>query len=172
MAATDLPLLFWLPAAIVFLYLGWRWLRTRREREIRVHRLWMLPTLLAAVILPLVYLQPHSPFHLGDYGIFAIALLMGMATGMLRARAASLRYDRDSGRLMASFSLSALLLLVPLGVARHISRDYLGIGPEAASHGDARALIGSLLFVLAMVIAHRGLLYQKARRVMFDHRGD
>ena len=162
----PLPAWIWIPAGLALLYLGWRWLSTRREREIRAHRLWMLPTLLAAIILPLVYLQPHKPFRLADYGILSVALLMGTATGIIRARAASLRYDHDSGRLMASFSLSALLLLIPLGIARHISREYLGIGPQAASHGDAKAMIGSLLFVLAMVIAHRGLLYRRARGVL------
>ncbi|TNE39110.1 MAG: hypothetical protein EP321_11445 [Sphingomonadales bacterium] len=172
MTDIHLPLLFWIPAGVVFLYFGWRWVSTRPEREIRAHRLWRLPALLAAVILPLVYLQPHKPFRLTDYGIFAVALLMGLATGILRARAASLRYDHDSGRLMASFSLSAMALLIPLGIARHISRTYMGIGPEAASHGDARAMIGSLLFVLAMVVAHRGLLYYRARGVLPTRRKD
>ena len=40
-----------------------------------------------------------------------VAALLGMATGFVRARATRLRYDHESGELMAGFSLSALLFL-------------------------------------------------------------
>lgn len=88
---------------------------------------------------------------------------LGAATGFIRARATRIRYDHERGELMAGFSLSALLLLIPIGFARHISREYLGIGPSAVSHGDARAITGSLLFVLAMIIVHRLTLWLRTR---------
>lgn len=163
----NLPVPLWvlIPCAAAILYLGYRHWQRKPERIIRANRLWLLPTLLTAIILPLLYMQPHRPFGPVDYGIFAVALALGAATGLIRARATRLRYDHERGELMAGFSLSALLLLIPIGLARHISREYFGIGPSAVSHGDARAIIGSLLFVLAMVIAHRGLLFWRAREV-------
>jgi hypothetical protein len=103
------------------------------------------------------------PFTGVDRMIIITAALLGMATGFVRARATRLRYDHESGELMAGFSLSALLFLIPIGFARHISREYLGIGPSAVSHGDARAIIGSLTFVLAMVVTHRTTLYRRSR---------
>ncbi len=164
----DIPLPLWvlIPCAVAILYLGWKRWRRKPERVLRHNRLWLLPTMLTAIILPLLYLQPHKPFGAVDYAIFAVALLLGVATGLTRARATRLRYDHDSGEIMAGFSLSALLILIPIGLARHVSREYLGIGPNAVSHGDARAITGSLLFVLAMVISHRGLLYWRTRTVL------
>lgn len=163
----NLPVPLWvlIPCGAAILYLGYRHWQRKPERIIRANRLWLLPALLTAIILPLLYLQPHGPFGPVDYGIFAVALALGTATGLIRARATRLRYDHERGELMAGFSLSALLLLIPIGLARHISREYFGIGPSAVSHGDARAIVGSLLFVLAMVMAHRGLLFRRAREV-------
>lgn len=163
------PLLFWIGAGAglgLLLFLGWRRLRHGHERELHAHRLWRVPALLTILILPLLFLQPHRPFRIADYAIFATAMLMGLATGLIRAHATRLRYDEESERLMAGLSLSALALLLPIGILRHVSRTYLGIGPEAASHGDGRAIIGSLLFVLAMLLAHRGWLFRRARQVL------
>ena len=164
---TGLPVPLWviIPCAAAILYLGWKHWQRKPERVLRANRLWVLPTLLTAVILPLLYLQPHKPFVLLDYVIFLVALALGLATGFIRARATRIRYDHERGELMAGFSLSALLLLIPIGFARHISREYLGIGPSAVSHGDTRAIIGSMLFVLAMVVTHRGTLWWRARNV-------
>ena len=164
----QLPVPLWvlIPCALAILYLGWKRWQRKPERVLRHNRLWLLPMLLAAIILPLLYIEPHKPFAPKDYLIFALALTLGSATGFVRARAATLRYDHERGELMAGFSLSALLFLIPIGIARTISREYLGIGPSAVRHGDARAIIGSLLFVMAMVAVHRGTLYLRARRVL------
>lgn len=165
MANLPVPLWVLIPCGLAIVYLGWRRWQRKPERVLRHNRLWLLPTLLTAVILPLLYLQPHKPFRPADFGIFAVALSLGGATGFIRARATRIRYDHERGELMAGFSLSALLLLIPIGIARHVSREYFGIGPSAVSHGDARAIIGSLLFVLAMVISHRGTLWWRASGV-------
>lgn len=159
----PIPLWVLLPCVAAILYLGYRHWQRKPERVLRPNRLWLFPTLLTAVILPLLYFQPHKPFHWVDYGIFVVALVLGIATGYIRARATRLRYDTERGELMAGFSLSALLFLIPIGLARHVSREYFGIGPSAVSHGDARAIVGSLLFVLAMIGTHRLTLYLRAR---------
>lgn len=163
----QLPVPLWvsIPCLAAILYLGWRHWRRKPERVLKPGRLWLFPAILAAIILPLLYLQPHRPFGATDYMIFATALLLGAATGFIRARATRLRYDHERGEMMAGFSISALLLLLPIGVARYISREYLGIGPSAVSHGDARAITGSLLFVLAMICTHRLTLWLRVRRV-------
>lgn len=172
MASLPVPWWILIPAIVTVLYFGWRAWRRRPERVVRTNRLWLLPTCLAAIILPLLSLQPHKPFDVVDYGIFGFALVLGATTGAIRAQATSLRYDEDTGHLMASLSLSALLLLLPVGVARYISREYFGIGPNAVSHGDGRAIIGSLLFVLSMVLAHRLLLYLRARGLLSRRKKD
>ena len=161
----QLPVPLWvlIPCVAAVLYLGWQRWQRKPERVLKPRTLWLFPAILAAVILPLLYLQPHKPFVALDYIVFIIALALGTATGFIRARATRLRYDHERGELMAGFSLSALLLLIPIGFARYISREYLGIGPSAVSHGDARAIAGSLLFVLAMVITHRLTLWLRTR---------
>ena len=171
---TDSPVPLWVlnPCLLAILYLGWKRWQRKPERVLRRNRLWVLPTVLTAVILPLVYLQPHHAFHWVDRMIIITAALLGMATGFVRARATRLRYDHESGELMAGFSLSALLFLIPIGFARHISREYLGIGPSAVSHGDARAIIGSLTFVLAMVVMHWTTLYRRSRGLVPQRDGD
>ncbi|MGD9811837.1 MAG: hypothetical protein AB7U35_10970 [Sphingobium sp.] len=169
MSQIPVPLWVLIPCAAAIFYLGWRRWQRKPEWVLRPGRLWLLPAILAAIILPLLYLQPHRPFGPLDYGIFAVAIALGLATGFIRARATRLRYDHERGELMAGFSLSALLLLIPIGFARHVSREYFGIGPSAVSHGDARAIMGSLLFVLAMVIVHRGTLWVRARKVGSAH---
>jgi hypothetical protein len=163
----QLPVPLWvlIPCVAAIVYLGWKRWQRKPERVLRHNRLWIFPAILTAVILPLLYLQPHRAFHWADLAIIVTASLLGMATGFIRARATRIRYDHESGELMAGFSMSALLFLIPIGFARHISREYLGIGPSAVSHGDARAIIGSLLFVLAMVVTHRATLWLRARRV-------
>lgn len=165
MERLPVPLWVLMPCGLAILYLGWKRWQRKPERALRHERLWVAPTMLTAIILPLLYFQPHRPFGGRDYAIFAIALVLGGASGIIRARATRLRYDHESGQLMAGFSLSALLLLIPVGAARYVSREYFGIGPEAVSRGDARAIVGSLLFVLAMVITHRGALWLRARGV-------
>ncbi|MPT46824.1 MAG: DUF1453 family protein [Sphingobium sp.] len=162
----PVPLWLWGVIGLVLLVSAWRWWRSPREKEVRAHRLWIMPTMMTALILPLLYLQPHRPFGMVDYAIFAVALLLGMTTGGIRAYATTLRYDHEGERLMAGFSFSALILLLPVGLARYISRTYLGIGPEAVHHGDARAISGSLLFVLAMLVAHRAFLYRRAKHTL------
>lgn len=169
MERLPVPLWVLIPCALAIFYLGYRRWRRKPERILRPHRLWIFPAILAAVILPLLYLQPHRPFHATDILIILIAILLGIATGFIRARATRLRYDHERGEMMAGFSLSALLFLIPVGIARHVSREYLGIGPNAVSHGDARAIMGSLLFVLAMIVTHRATLYLRAKAV---HRPD
>ncbi len=166
MERLPVPLWVVIPCGLAILYLGWKRWQRKPERALRHERLWVAPTMLTAIILPLLYFQPHRPFGARDYAIFAIALVLGGASGIIRARATRLRYDHESGQLMAGFSLSALLLLIPVGVARYVSREYFGIGPEAVSRGDARAIVGSLLFVLAMIGAHRALLFWRARAEM------
>lgn len=166
MSTIPVPLWLWGVVGLVLLIMAWRWWRSPREKELHAHRLWLMPTLLAAIILPLLYLQPHRPFGMVDYAIFAVASVLGIATGAIRAYATALRYDHDGARLMAGFSFSALLFLLPVGFVRYISRDWLGIGPEAVHHGDARAISGSLIFVLAMLIAHRVFLYYRAKRTL------
>lgn len=172
MAQMPVPLWVLIPCGLAILYLGWKRWQRKPERPLRHDRLWIAPTLLAAIILPLLYLQPHRPFGIADYAIFAVALVLGAASGIIRARATRLRYDHERGQLMAGFSLSALLLLIPVGIARHVSRVYFGIGPDAVSRGDTRAIVGSLLFVLAMIGAHRALLYRRARKVVSGLRSD
>jgi len=88
----DLPVPLWvlIPCAAAIFYLGYRRWQRKPERVLRHNRLWLLPTLLTAIILPLLYFQPHKPFGLVDYGIFAVALALGTATGLIRARATRL----------------------------------------------------------------------------------
>lgn len=172
MERLPVPLWVLVPCVLAIFYLGWRRWKRKPERAIRHDRLWLFPALLTAVILPLLYLLPHKPFRLADFAIFAVAFLLGAATGLTRARATTLRYDHERGELMAGFSLSALLFLLPIGFARYISREYLDIGPSAVSHGDARAIVASLLFALAMVLSHRGLLYLRSHAVMKSKDGN
>jgi hypothetical protein len=168
----DLSIWFWIPLGLAAMLFGRRWLRHRREKIIHPDRLWRMPALMTAIILPLILLQPHRPFTRFDIAVFLIAMLLGMTTGAIRARATTLRYDPETAQIMAGFSLSALVFLFPVGIARYVSRDYLGIGPEAVHHGEARAIIGSLLFVLAMFISHRALLYRRSRAVRIRHEKD
>lgn len=142
--------------------------RRRKERHLRTDRLWRFPVLMTATILPLLYLQPHRPFHWFDYGVFAVMALLGGVTGLLRAYASTLRFDHDTRRIMASISTSALLLLIPIGFMRQISREYFGMGIDAVRHGDIRAVCGSLLFVLGMVIAYPVAMHGRAKRLLAD----
>jgi len=162
----PVPLWVLIPCVTAIFYLGYRRWKRKPERVLRPHRLWIFPAILAAVILPLLYFQPHRPFHVIDILVILTAMVLGVATGYIRARATRLRYDHERGEMMAGFSLSALLFLIPVGIARYVSREYLGIGPNAVSHGDARAIMGSLLFVLAMIVTHRATLYVRARSVI------
>lgn len=149
----------------------WLW-RHRKERPVVVERLWRFPAFMTLLILPLVYLQPHRPFHLFDYGVFAVMSGFGAATGFIRGAATTLRVDHPTRRLMAGLSGWAVLMLMPVGLMRQYAREHLGMGMEALRHGDVRALIGSLLFALAMIVTHRFTLYRRARRVLSGHAMD
>lgn len=165
--ATIPPLTLFFAAVIILLAAVWLW-RNRKERALDITRLWRFPTWMTAIILPLVYLQPHKPFHALDFAIFAAMIGFGSTTGFIRARATTLRFDHPTRRLMVGLSGWALLMLMPVGFMRQFAREHMGMGMQALRHGDVRALIGSLLFALAMIVTHRTALYLRARRFLAE----
>ncbi|MBB6124474.1 CcdC protein domain-containing protein [Sphingobium subterraneum] len=163
-----MPWAYAIGGLLIVALLVWGW-RRRKERHLHTDRLWRFPVVMTAIILPLLYLQPHAPFHGSDYGVFAVMVALGTATGVLRAYASSLRYDHNARRIMVSISASALLLLLPIGLMRQVSREYFGMGIDAVRHGDIRAVCGSLVFVLGMVIAYPVAMHIRARRLLRRH---
>lgn len=61
MNSLPVPLWVLIPCALAIFYLGYRRWRRKPERVIKPGTLWLFPALLAAVILPPLYLQPHKP---------------------------------------------------------------------------------------------------------------
>ena len=57
MAQLPVPLWVLIPCGLAILYLGWKRWQRKPERPLRHERLWIAPTLLTALILPLLYLQ-------------------------------------------------------------------------------------------------------------------
>ena len=133
-------------------------MRRMPARPVNVATLWIVPLIAAAGIGMGLWFTPHPLFGPGAYAIMVSALILGIGTGLLRARTLVLRRCADTGRVLMETSTVTFVLLVALLLVRSAVRNMAG------SMG-AVAIDASMLFALGMVVTQRVAIWRRVRAV-------
>ena len=149
-----------LPYVVPLIVVGVLFFRMRRmpARPVNISSLWIVPLIAVLAIGSGLWFMPHPVFKAIDYGIMAAAAILGIGTGVLRARTLTLRRCPDTGRVLMETSSFAFVLLVALIVVRLTFRNIAG------SLG-AVAVDASMLFALGMVVTQRLTIWRRVLAV-------
>ncbi len=141
---------------LVVIVLFIRFRRGMVPRPVNAAALWIVPTIAIIGIGSALWLAPHPNATPLSLTIMAGALLLGIMTGMLRARTLTLVRDPESGGVTMQTSSYAFLLLVALVGIKAAVRQFAG---------SAGMLIvdGTLLFALGMIVTQRLTIWQRVR---------
>lgn len=147
-----------LPYVIPLIVVGVLFFRMRRmpARPVNMTALWIVPLIAVLGIGSGLWFTPHPVFGPAAYAIMASAIVLGIGTGVMRARTLTLRRCPDTGRILMETSSFAFVLLVVLVLIRSAFRNMAG------SLG-AIAVDASMLFALGMVVTQRLTIWQRAR---------
>lgn len=146
-------------------------LRTR-ARPLKPSRLWIRPGILA-LFLVLTFLHPPA-LTLQALGIFAAALVLGLALGYLMSRHQQLTVDQATGTLTSKMSPIGMALFVLLFVGRFAVRMIVqgGQAPDKLMAHSSQVMMwtdAGLILVLAMVSAQAWEISRRAKRLLADH---
>lgn len=147
--------------AVIALVLAFRWKRMSRPRPLKLERLWVLPTLYAALCV-FLYAQ-HPPC--GVAWVFCLAaLFVGALLGWQRGRMMRIAVDPDTHSLNQSGSPAALLFIVALVAARSGAR----IAVERSGWGLDPLVFTDVLMALALGLfaAMRIEMFLRGRRLL------
>ncbi|MBY0521233.1 MAG: DUF1453 family protein [Sphingomonas sp.] len=141
------------------------YVRTGREGPLRFDQLWLTPAVAVLSIATALALQPHAPFGALAWAALAIAALIGLTTGTLRARTVRMRFDPENGRVLTKTQSYAFALFAALFAFRLLTGPWLAADPAA----QQRAIIGfdaTLAFALAMIVAQRLGIFRRSTRLL------
>lgn len=147
-----------LPYIVPIIVVGVLYFRMQRmpARPVSMTALWIVPLLAVLGIGSGLWFTPHPVFGPAAYAIMGAAMVLGVGTGIVRARTLTLRRCPDTGRILMETSNFAFVLLVGLVLVRSAFRNMAGsLGVVAV---DA-----SMLFALGMVVTQRLTIWQRAR---------
>jgi hypothetical protein len=146
-----------LPIAIMLVVVSIRLVRARKPQPLDPATMWRLPLFVTAMIGMGLWFQPHPDPTPLTVLAFAAGLAAGAGVGVVRARHTALHHDPETGRLLATTSPVAVLVLVGVMITRQVVRVEMTHGPYAIVAIDAL-----MLFALAMIVTTRLLLWRRA----------
>ena len=147
-----------LPYVVPLIVIVVLYFRTSRAkpRPVSINSLWIVPAIALLGIGSALWFQPHPAFGVGAFAIFAVAVMLGIGTGALRARTLTLRRCEDTGKVLMETSSFAFVLLAALVLLRTAFRNVSGgLGIVAV---DA-----SMLFALGMIVTQRLTIWWRVR---------
>ncbi|MFM5916055.1 MAG: hypothetical protein ACKOOL_00810 [Novosphingobium sp.] len=154
-----------LPIAVILIVFAVRFRNLSKPRPFNAGRLWLAPALISLVAAAFLFTSPPDAT---GWAIVVVGAALGLGAGLLRGRLMHLERD-PAGHLLMRQSPLALLFLVGIMAARRGLAYELGAGgADASGHLSAATLWvtdGLLGFALAMVIAMRWVLWQRAKAV-------
>ena len=151
------------PLVAVALILLLRGRHVGRSRQLKVERLWIIPTLYSIVVAGLLW---HAPPHGSQWLWGAIALLIGGAMGWWRGRSIAIQVDPETHAINHMTSWATIGLILILFAVRYVSRL------ETASAGLDPNLVVNLLALSALGILSMARLemFLRARRLLVEAR--
>lgn len=147
--------------AIMTLVLAFRWRRIGRARPLKLERLWVLPTLYAALCA--VLYSAHPPSGVAWLFCFA-ALLLGALLGWQRGRMMRITLDPATYALNQTGSPAALLFIVALVAARSGARVAVERGGWAIDPFVATDVL--MAMALGLFAAMRVEMFLRGRRLL------
>lgn len=151
-----------LPFGIIAIVMWRRWKNIGTPVALRTGRMWIMPTVLAAIIGAMLYALPPAPL---GWGVFALGLVIGLAVGWQRARLMNFHLDEETGAVMMRQSPLAFLFIVALFLARRLlipSRSAQASG-QVAAHGLPLVTDALLGFALGMIVGMRLEMWRRAK---------
>lgn len=156
------------PIVIIGLVMALRMRNMRRERPLRIERLWIVPAIYCVVAGATFWLTP--PTGLAAWIAVAVALAAGAAIGWHRGRLMRITVNPETHQVSQQASPAAMLLIVGLIVLKMATRNLDGVIPGV--HFDVRAVTDvAIALALAMLTATRVEMFLRARRLLAEARG-
>ncbi|NIJ07902.1 CHASE2 domain-containing sensor protein [Sphingomonas vulcanisoli] len=147
-------------AIVIGLVMVLRFRRIGRAQRLNLNTLWIVPALLAAVLVFSTFESP--PRDALGWLWLAAAAAVGALLGWRRGKLMHIHVDPATGTLNQTVSPAALLFFVLLIIARQ------GLRYEAAAYGVNMLKITGILMALAtgLVSATRVEMYLRAKRIL------
>lgn len=165
MATEHLIPLLIIPVALVLAVL-----RNRRKRELKPHLLWVVPTIVTALILFGIWGMsmnpnvPHVAFGPLDWGLLALGFAIGCYGGWWRGKTITIEKEPD-GRLLAQASPLGIIILLGVFLGRR-GLEALLEGHAAEWRLNVLALTDAfMLLAVGLIIFQRVEMFIRARRI-------
>lgn len=158
-----------IPAVIICIVLAFRLRGMRRERPLKIERLWIVPALYFVIAGLTFWSMP--PSSLAIWMWCGVALVAGAAIGWWRGKMMRISVDPETHAIRQQGSAAAMLLILALIVIRSAARnaDHLGI---PGVHLDVMAMTDVLIaLALGLLTAQRVEMFLRARRLLAEARG-
>lgn len=165
MAPEHLIPLLVLPVVLVLVVL-----KNRKPRELRPDRLWIIPTIVTALILFGMWgvtMNPnvaHSAFGPAEWAMLATGLALGCVAGWWRGKTITIEREPD-GRLMARASPLGVIILLGIFAGRR-GLEALLADHAAQWHLNVLALTDAfMLLAVGLIVFQRVEIFIRARRI-------
>lgn len=158
---TDSVITYAISAVVIAVVFAIRWKRMSRVRPLKVERLWIFPTVYAAVA---AYLFTRFP-PVGFGWLFcALAVLLGGVLGWQRGKLMRISVDPVTHSLNQTSSPAAVLFLLVLVALRFGARE---MAATSVLHLNAMAVTDMLVaLALGLFTMQRLEMYLRARRML------
>lgn len=130
------------------------WLGGARQRNIRIERLWILPTVFTLLVAGGLVRQP-PPFTITSVAALAVAFAVGFGLGWVRGRLTTITVEPETHTLKGQNSALSLVLIAGLFVIRAFARRWVS---EHAAEWHVSPLVifdGFLLLALGIIVGRR-----------------
>jgi len=152
---------------VIALVLALRWRRMGQARPLKLERLYIFPTIYAAIVAILLVERP--PVSINDWVWCAGALIIGAAIGWYRGKTIAISVDPATHTLNQTASPAGFIFIAGLIVIRLALRTVLAA--EAATWNiSAAVIVDAFLFLaLGLFAAQRLEMYLRGRKLLGAH---
>jgi len=154
---------YFVGGAILLIVMTMRFRSVGRQRRLKLERLWVVPAILATLMILAFVGAPPSPLTLGLCGV---VLLIGAGIGWQRGRMMQIHVDPQTHELSQTTSLAAMLFLLAI-IAFRFGAGALMQSGVLPVHVNPVAMSDVLLsFALGMFGVTRLEMFLRARRML------
>lgn len=156
-----------IPGTIIAIVLFFRLRSVGKARRLRLERLWILPTLYAAIV---GFVFWSAPPHGMTWLWCLVALGVGAGLGWWRGKLMHVAVDPETHEVSQTVSPAALLFIVALIAIRSASRA-MAVQMAGPGHAGLMAATDILMaFALGFIAFQRVEIFLRARRMLSEAR--